>query len=377
MSATGSIRPKHSGWEVRVSAGFAPDGTRRRISRYVTGTRKEAEQALLRLRLEVGDGTAGRGDATTVAELLATWLPIVAGRLEANTVDGYRYVAREYLIPHLGRISLRKLDAARIDHFYRDVAPAGVRGRPLSATSIRQIHATLRSALTQAVKWGWIERNPAMLATPPRAVRREVRPPAVDDAITIMAAARARDDDLADWLHVAVMTGARRGELAGVQWDDLDLEVGVLTIRRAIVDVRGQVTEKDPKSHQVRRLALDAATVELLRARRARCGERALMFGKGLGPWVWGADPSHHDPVRPDTITGKYRRLTAHLGIRTRLHDLRHLNVTLGLAAGTDPATVAARAGHGSTKMTLDVYGHALPDRQQLAADAVAAAFRR
>jgi len=58
---------------------------------------------------------------------------------------------------------------------------------------------------------------------------------------------------------------------------------------------------------------------------------------------------------------------------RIRLHDLRHTNVTLALAAGSNPKTVSDRLGHATVALTLDVYSHSIPAVAQDAADRIAA----
>ncbi len=112
-----------------------------------------------------------------------------------------------------------QLDAATLDTFYARLRRHGGKdGRPLAASSVRQIHAILSGALTRAVVWGWISHNPARLASPPSREQADTQPPAVEDAARLLRTAAAEDPELGMFLRLAIMLGARRGELCALRW---------------------------------------------------------------------------------------------------------------------------------------------------------------
>jgi integrase len=122
-----------------------------------------------------------------------------------------------------------------LDRFYAEVRKrGGVKGQPLAAMTVRQIHYIIRAALNLAVKWEWIRRNPAEKATVPRYVRQEVAPPTPEEVARLIEAAWARDADLGVFLWVAVVTGARRGEVCGLRWTHVRLGEGYLVIARSL-----------------------------------------------------------------------------------------------------------------------------------------------
>jgi integrase len=208
----------------------------------VKGTRADAEQALLRLRLELFDGTSSNPRDTTVAELLAAWLNWASPRLSPSTRREYDRIVRVHLVPSLGRLPIRRLRPVDIDRMMDDLRKGG-----LAPRSIRGIHAVLRRALNQAVKWEWIERNPVALASPPAVWSPEIRPPSLLAVMELIAAVRQHNDDIADFFHVAAMTGMRRGEIAGLRWDDIDVERRALTVRHSVVHAGpGEVVVKAP-----------------------------------------------------------------------------------------------------------------------------------
>jgi integrase len=170
-------------------------------------------------------------------------------------------------------------------------------------------------------------------------------------------------------------TGARRGEVCGLQWKHVDLETATVTIRRTVyLDARGQLQEKDTKTHQQRRVVLDAETAEVLQERRARAEAQAEALGSSLQPncYVFSNDPESRVPTNPEGVTKRYKRMANSLGIDTTLKSLRHYSATELISAGVDVRTVAGRLGHGGGgATTLRVYTAWTSEADQRAARVV------
>ncbi|MGN6174693.1 MAG: GntR family transcriptional regulator [Streptosporangiaceae bacterium] len=132
--------------------------------------------------------------------------------------------------------------------------------RPMSARTIRQIHSILSGAFTAAVRWEWIDRNPTGSAKLPKTRQRSPTSPTPTDVAAVIAAAKGQELDLlALYMWLAAVTGARRGELCGLQWADIDLDARLVHIAFSYLVRAGQKTRKDTKAHQDRYLAIDAA----------------------------------------------------------------------------------------------------------------------
>jgi integrase len=375
------IRRRGQSWQITVYGGLDPvTGRERRVTRTIPGTRdqkrppKVARDLEAQLLVEAGAGEH-RQARVTVGQLLEEWLSQVGPDLSPTTLHGYRRYIDRLLVPRIGRLRLDQLTTANLDKLYRTLRESGGEGgRPLSPATVRQAHAVLRRALVQAERWGWIMRNPAALASPPKLKRTEIRPPSAEDVKRILDAARVESPELGLAVWLAAVTGARRGELCGIQWSDVDLDASSVVIRRSVVELSHELTIKDPKTHQVRRIALDDATGGLLRERHASQAATALACGVGLGAdaYVLSDDAAGRVPLHPNLLSDRFRRLVRGLEIRCRLHDLRHWHVTQALGAGLPVRDVAERVGHASARMTLDVYGHAIQDSDRKAAEVVA-----
>jgi hypothetical protein len=144
-------------------------------------------------------------------------------------------------------------------------------------------------------------------------------------------------------------TGARRGELCAMRWDLLDLDRSVLTIRSSIAQQGTRTWEKDTKTHQQRRIALDEATTSLLRAYREICEQNAaaLDIAFAADGRLFSTSIDHRSWLRPSSVSNRYARMCRRLGWRMNLHQLRHYSATELITAGVDVRTVAGRLGHG------------------------------
>jgi integrase len=193
-----------------------------------------------------------------------------------------------------------------------------------------------------------------------------------EDAARLLAAAMAEDPELGLFLRLAVVLGARRGELCSLRWSDVDADQGEILIAGGVVRVHGQpLTDKDTKTHAKRRVAVGAATLDLLKAHRVEQAKTALSCGATLAAdaYVFSHAPDGGSPISPDGVSHRFGKLARRLGVRCRLHDLRHFMVTQLVAGGVDWRPVSGRAGHADGHMTLATYAHFQQAQDRHAAD--------
>ena len=179
------------------------------------------------------------------------------------------------IVPLLGSLQVAKLTPSDLDRFYRQLLEVGRSRGPYAPATIRRVHGIIRRALTQGVRWGWITHNPAIDASPPRVPMKELKPPDPDQVVRLFHLAQESDPELATFIMLAASSGARRGELLALRWSDIDLDRGRLSIERGIVRVGDDLIEQGTKTHQSRRISLDAGTVAALRAHEEQMTERA------------------------------------------------------------------------------------------------------
>jgi integrase len=372
----GSIRRRSaSSWTVIVSYQDAGTGKRRQLWRAVKGTKKQAEQELVRLLSERDSGLERPTGRQTVAQYLERWLAdYVATSVAPSTAMHYRRLVRRVLVPALGGVELTALRPQQIQALYsrllREGRHDGAGG--LSAKSVLRIHQVLHAALHHAVRWQVLVRNPADAVQPPRAGRRELTVPAAADVARLVAA--ADETPIGPLVRMAVWTGMRRGELLGLRWRDVDLPAGVAHVQQTAQRISGQGwVFRQPKTRLSRRaVSLSPETVRMLAAHRKVQLEARLLAGSAWQDMDLVFSSALGTPVEPGTVARTWGRVLEAAGVgHVRWHDLRHAHATLMLSAGVHPKVVSERLGHASVGITLDTYSHVLPGIQAAAAEAL------
>ena len=228
----------------------------------------------------------------------------------------------------------------------------------------------LSGALKRAVRWRWLSTNPIEHAEPPPQPAANPQPPSPEEAARILNEAWS-DPDWAVLVWLTMVTGFRRGELCALRWNDLDVVGGVLSVERSIGQLAGQTWEKDTKTHQHRRIALDQETLTLLAGHRERCMADAAALGIELPPdaYMFSSAPDG----RP--TSSRARSASAMRGWPAARHqdDDPQAAPLLGDRADlrrVDVRTVAGRLGHGGGgTTTLRVYAAWVSEADQRASE--------
>ena len=365
--AKGTIKETQPGvWRVRVDAGVDPvTGKRIQLSKVVRGGVRAAEGALRKLHKEAAEGKKGRQSAS-VGELLDQWLVNAKATLSPKSVENYALRIEKQLRPTIGHIPVEKLTARHLDQLYRGLADKGA-----SVYVIRQAHATIRAALSQAVRWGEVDRNVALLATVPSIEVTPSTAPSPSDVSQIVSRAEQRyGRPMAAYFALAAVTGARRGEILGLRRNDVDLDNQLVTIRRSVISTTAEgAVVKGTKTGKVRRVALDNLGVQIVKAQLAEL-DAAVDAGFELvgDPYLFPGDPTGATTWFPDWPTTAFRRVCNDLGMTWHLHQLRHFSATQLIGAGVDVRTVSGRLGHADPAITLRVYSHVIEAKDRDAA---------
>jgi integrase len=236
----GTIKKRYPGsWSLIIDLGYQVDpttGKTKRKQKWITfrGTRKQAEAALTDHVRAANRGEFVEPSKSTVGERLTEWLKkaITPPLKSQATFDSYQRIIDTRLVPKLGGIRLQALKPLDIEGYYAEWSA-------LSPSTVQIHHAILHSALKAAVHNGLVTRNVAALVSnkPRKTARQDVHDHvwSAEEAATFLKTAKAAGAQPAAFYTLALDTGARRGELAAVQWSDVDLSAGKMTIRRTLL----------------------------------------------------------------------------------------------------------------------------------------------
>ncbi len=351
---------------------------RRRMTKGGFATRKECAAAMNKALAALADETFVLTTKATVREYLTReWLPAAKSTIRESTYNSYVQHVDCHVVPFIGSVKLQKVTGATLNGLYARLAETGRKNgkRGLSPATVHHVHSCLHRAFRDAVRWGYLQRNPADAADPPRqrgTERREMKTWTAEQLRAFLAF--TKDEPLYSLWHTLAMTGMRRGEGLGLRWEDVDFEAGRLAVRRALIPSGRDVVVSEPKTARGRRsIAIDPETVSVLRAQAARQLVQQAQWQEGWtdSGYVFTLENGEH--LNPEAVTRWFRQAVRKSMLpKIRLHDLRHTHATLALQADVHPKVVSERLGHATVSITLDTYSHAIPALQEEAAALIA-----
>jgi integrase len=337
-------------WTALIPLPQGPGGKRRRHRFTFVGNKTDAGNALVSKLSQVSQGAFIAPDRTTFGQYLDAWLASPPTNYARKTLERFESMARVHLKPTLGGIPLQKLSSADLRNAYAQWR------KNLSAQTIVHHHRLIHRVLGQAVEENLARHNAAVFkrADRPRASRAEARFLSSDEIVRLLQAAEGTS--LRPLIVLALATGARRGELLGLKWSDVNFDRGTLAIRRALDQTKTGVLEKTPKNGKSRVLPLPVSAIEALRLQRSEClCERSnyVFPGADGGAWI------------PHKVSDGFRELCRKAKIAgASFHSLRHTAATQMLELEVPPKVVQERLGHSTIAITMDLYSHATPSLQ-------------
>lgn len=375
---------KNGRWKVTVERG---SGTNRaRVCRTVD------TEALAIVKEQQLAARPADADGRTVIEALDRYVERHRGAWSPNTERAYTGPIDRYVRPHwVAAVRLDRLDPETLERFYAQLGDGTVRpdGPRLALRTVRHLARFVQQALYDVVRPGWVEADAFLGARVIQALDdRDEVPRAVDDYeladIARVISGLDADDDLAEIVHLALATGARRGELCAIRWRDVDLVSGVIRIDGNASQGRpgdNGYRRRTTKTRTVRRVVIDPSAVAMLTDRYARHVEQANRAGldvdDDLGDVAVLSRMLERDVTNPHTVGMRWSRAAKAAGVRLRFHDLRHVNTSEQIAAGVSVLNVADRNGWSTPAMLLTVYGHARAEVDALARSTLASVWQQ
>jgi len=227
----------------------------------------------------------------------------------------------------------------------------------LSAKTVRNIHQIISSAMNFAIDQRLISTNPTVRCSLPKLEHREMKTLPAEDLAVFLREAKA--SGVFELYYIELATGLRRGEILGLKWEDIDLEQGVIHVRRQVARIDGEVVEAPLKTkNSYRNISIGQDAVKVLRGQKKKSNSEYVFPSPAGGP------------ISPDSVIHMLHRVLERAGLpKIRFHDLRHTFATVALQNGVDIKTVSGMLGHYSAGFTLDTYAHVTTAAQRQAAN--------
>ena len=308
-----------------------------------------------RLQVQHDDGTYTEPTKLTVGQWLDVWYKTYLGNVKPDTATQYESYIRVHLKPGLGHIKLTTLSPHMVQAFYNKTQEKG-----LSAKSIHNLHGILHSAMEKADHLRYLPTgNPTKGITLPRIEKREMTVIIDDDVGRFLAAIKGHQYEYVFLMDM--FTGLRRAEIIGLQWKNIDLDKGTMTVEKQLKRKKGEPHYMAAlKTDRTRTLTMSAYVVNLLRQIRTTQNEARIRAGSAysnpLG-LVFTNDIGGH--MVGNTVYKHLKAIVKSLGMDgVRFHDLRHSFAVFSLQNGDDFKTLQENMGHADISTTLNIYAH-------------------
>jgi integrase len=333
-------------------------------------TKSEVQDKLNALKRDEARGTLSVDQSTTVSTLVNDYVErVVPNRKSGNLSPSHRYTyewAAKIIASEIGSKRAASLTTRQVEQMLDRLA-----ARPMARSSITKVRGVLRLALDHAVRRGDIARNVAQLAELPPKIKEENPRHSLTEDMARRLLNGVDNYRNGTMFAVSLFLGLRPGEAAGLYWEDVDLDNGIVNVTRTRqTDARGRVEIVDrlKTSTAKRTLEMPPRLVEMLKAHRVAQAEERLSSATWTNPSLVFATTTG-TPLNTSKVTKQLRAICDELGVsvqdengsRSPLpYELRHTAASLYSAAGVAHEQIADLYGLTSTRMIEDRYRHRL-----------------
>lgn len=358
-------------YQIDLIIGYYSNGKRKRHFETFYGPKKAAVAREAKLKAELKDGTFIINNGFTFEEFSEKWMKEYARPILApKTIAEYERLL-SIINPKIGHYKLINIKPLILIELYNSL-----RNRPnkkkLSETSILRYYALINAVLNKAVKWDLLRVNPNEKIDKPKREKKEAKCYDFDQTKELLRVISNENIRDRTFIALAVDTGARRGELTGLEWEDIDFDKRIIDINKTTQAGRGiGVIEKKPKNNtSIRNNVIKPDTIILLKKLKDEQAENKKAFGskwQNSKKVFTTVDGRTLHPDRPSQI---FRQIIKKYDLEPiPLHGLRHTLVSLMLSNGTSVEVVSKRVGHSTSATTLNIYSHVFESSDREAVD--------
>lgn len=361
---------KNKKYRVDIESGRKYDGTRNRIIKYAQ-TLKEAREIRDNILYEIRHEKIKPNSNIIFYDFVKIWIKEYAEKnVKASTLYGYRCSLNAYILPVFKDYRMNEIKSYHLDKFYNNLSERskkakninGVKGK-LSSTTIQKQHRLLSLIFNTAIKWDFLDANPALkVVRPPTNASVEMAFYDEKEIKEIFSLLTNEPLEFQIAVKMLIAGGFRRAELMGLHWEDIDFDDSTVFIRRNLLNLRGRgIVEDTTKTiKSVRSIALPEEILYLLKKHKENQNQnQSIGFYSCSTPYVFKSQIG--GAMNPDTLSSQWKRfLTKNRFKKIRLHDLRHTCATFLISNGIPLATVSKKLGHSNIYTTLNTYTHSV-----------------
>lgn len=347
-------------WLFKMDTGKNPEtGERQTTTRRGFKTKKEAQEMAAILEQELTSGIVVINNSLLYEDVFNQWFTQHAKTIKESTKKTIESKFKKHILPRFGKIRVKDISKAYCQQMINEISEI--------ISSVNDIKIQANQVFKYAVKMDIISKNPLEHVTIPKKKKDLIsQPNDVDDRnywkkneIKKFLCITKKELSLRDHtlLHLLIYTGARKGELLALTWEDIDFEAGYIRLWKTLFQANGKHLFQTPKTRNSKRLiSIDTQTLSLLKKWRISQIEENLAYGGRSGIVFTRTDGT---PLRLAYLNEKLNILVKRHNLHPiTIHGLRHTHASLLFEAGANIKEVQERLGHSDIQMTMNVYTH-------------------
>ncbi len=293
----------------------------------------------------------------TFSELSDEWLKFKRDKVAIKTYKTYEMYINKYVKKCIGHIKLKNLNVKLLEDFYNDLKT----NTTLAELSIKHIYTIVNGILNSARKWGYVTINVNENVEHIKVKKKEVLCYTPDEVQELIRALKNESIKYQALILLALDTGARRGEITGLTWDDIDFEKATININKITQYVKGYgIFEKEPKNRtSTRKVVVSETTINILKEYEKEQLRLRLKLGCKWGNSKRVFTTDYGYDMHPDTPSKILSKVINRHNLRyINFHALRHTSISLQANSNIPIQLISKRAGHSSTAITYNTYSH-------------------
>ena len=349
-------------WQFVMDAGIDPKtGKRQQAKRRGFKTKKDAQLAAAKLEQELANGMSLNNNNLTYKDVFDQWFSNHSTTIKISTKKSIESKFNKHILPRFGKLKMKEITRSYCQKMINEIAQ--------SIASVNDIKIQANQVFKYALKMDIISKNPLEHVSIPKQQKELISEEnkAVEriywkkDEIKRFLAITKQELSFRDHVlfHLLIYTGARKGEVLALTWDDIDFEAGSIRFAKTLFHNEGEFILQTSKTKESKRLiSLDSKTIALLKKWRIRqieanlgnknSSDNKMVFTREDGSPMRLAYPNE----KLDIVIKKHN---LH---RITIHGLRHTHASLLFEAGASIKEVQERLGHSDIKMTMNIYTH-------------------
>ena len=388
MASTSPLKNKDGviyGYQIKVYRGRDADG--KQLKPYSTVWRipegmknartikKELDKFAAIFEKECKEGQVAL-EKKTFADAAKYFITLKERDRKHRTVYRYKQLL-ERVNEEIGHLKLTDVTPEHLNRFYIKLGEDGQNkqtGGGLSTKTIREHHNLIHAVFAQALKEGLVRTNPAESATPPVNKKKEAEFFEVEDIQKIMS---CLDKEPLKWRCITLLmiaTGARRGEIMGLKWQNVDFKKCEIKIWNNLQYTPENGTYEDtPKTGASRYVIVEQSVMRLLAQHKKEQTLARFRLGELWNDTGYCFTQENGKPMHPNSITDYLLKFAKKYDLpHINPHKFRHTQASILYAAGIDPITISKRLGHQQVSTTQNIYAHMVAKADAEASSAVA-----